>query len=182
MSTPLAPDATWALLERLRDCLCEQLSGGDPNVDYPPCRCSIVVGEVAPDECCCRALPGGSLCCGMAWVRCTGSYPSTVFPTPDGQAQHTIDSFAAILELGVLRCAPGPDDHGQPPTVDELEEVARQVHVDAKSMRMAVRCCFTANSRNVLLGAWQPVGPEGACVGGVLTITVRVSVSGALPT
>lgn len=184
MTTPLPPDVTWSLLERLRDCLCDQLSSGDPTVDDPPCRCGIVIGEqVAWDECCCRQQEDGTVCCGEAWVRAVSLYPSTNFPTPDSQAPLcTSGLFAAVVELGVLRCAPSPDDQGNPPSVEDVEATARQVLVDSKAMRTAAKCCFPSDQRDVLIGAWQPVGPEGGCVGGTLTITVRVGVGGTWPT
>jgi hypothetical protein len=39
-----------------------------------------------------------------------------------------------------------------------------------QSIQRAVRCCFSGNK--VVFGTYQPLGPEGGCVGGLWQIAL----------
>jgi hypothetical protein len=140
--------------------------------------------ETPPQVVCLR--PGASVellmstvrdeCCeGLAWVRVATIYPSSNFPTPDSEPTKCSPyQYAAVLEMGVARCAPTPGAEDIP-SCEEWTDVTYAVLDDAAAMRRAV-CCFTAieKPRLVVVGTWQPAPTEGGCVGGSMTVTVAV--------
>lgn len=136
----------------------------------PPAHVSLRVGTQVElllsqtrDEC----------CEGVGWVRVASIYPSANFPAPD------LDSircwpvqWAAILEMGVARCAPTPDADAMPSS-DEWNTIAEAVLSDAAAMRRAI-CCFAdiEPDRLYLAGLWTPLPVDGACLGGTMQVTV----------
>lgn len=132
-------------------CFCGVLAGAFPVLDY------------------CQACEGGN--CGQAWVRLV-----TVLPTADttgGVAFNPCNTpLEATIEVGVARCAPGPDDDGDAPTMaDQLSAAALQIEDMSKALR-AIRCCDAYGSRDFTIVQWQPFGPEGGCMGGAWAITL----------
>lgn len=117
-------------------------------------------------------------CCeGLAWVRPDAFYPASgAFPAQDSAPlpKGTL-TWAVTLELGVVRCAPTPDEH-RIPTAAEWDDTTQAVMDDAAAMRRAI-CCFIdaapGRTRLVLPGLWQPLSIQGGCVGGILPVTVR---------
>jgi hypothetical protein len=118
-------------------------------------------------------------CCeGSAWVRVASFFPSSgKFPEQDQDPLNSgTRAWAVTLELGVVRCAPTPDENSIPSTA-QWNAVADAVDDDAASMRRAI-CCFieaspTARRGYVLPLDWQPLDVEGGCVGGTLRVIVR---------
>jgi hypothetical protein len=169
MDDPIA----WCLADGLRACFCDQLA----QVSAPVGCCCLWPGqEVAWDDC----TPG------QAWVRVVQVYPlSNRFPIPDdGLGVGPCGSsggWAVVLELGAIRCMPQPQSNGTLPRCQEYSDTARLVLADAHAMRRAVQCCdwrstCTPNAdleEGLLFGAWQPVGPQGGCTGGVMSVTVQ---------
>lgn len=138
----------------------------------PPANVSLRVGTQVElllaqsrDEC----------CEGVGWVRVAAIYPSDEFPQPNtvwsscGPLQ-----WAAVLEMGVGRCAPTPEAD-ELPTSDEWNTIAQAVLDDAAAMRRAL-CCFTdlEQDRMHVAGLWQPLPVEGGCVGGYMTVTIAI--------
>ena len=160
-----AVDAVWQIMTELASCLCAELaSSGLPE----PCFCGIFPGEQAPfDFCACDS--GG---CGQAWVRLAAAGPSSFFPTIGGTSG--LGSCAAQLafqfDVGVLRCAPMPDDQGSPPTMSAQFEAAQLQYADMMAMRRAIVCCARASKRGMDLGQYTPTGPQGGCLGGVWAV------------
>lgn len=170
---PVVDDpVAWCVADRLAACLCAQL-----------------VETSAPVACCCL-MPGSQVAwddCerGQAWVRVArvyrlgGTFPAAATASDDGNCGG-LGGWAAVLELGVLRCMPQPDEGGALPSCDANRDVARLVLADAQAMRRAVRCCdwragCVPPDARMLLGDWLPAGPEGGCVGGTTLVTVEVS-------
>lgn len=117
---------------------------------------------------------------GMAWVRLSGVYPSTDFPSPD-DSTGCISPLATDLEVGVLRCAPSPNAMSKTmPTESQQEEAARIATADMMAMRRAINCCFGKNGqvrfRDVLMGNYSPLGPMGGVTGGQWTLTISEGV------
>lgn len=118
-------------------------------------------------------------CCqGLAWVRPVLFVPSSgVFPQQDDQpVPRGVNAWAITLEMGVVRCAPTPDENSIP-TNEQWLEVVQAVMDDAAAMRRAY-CCFVdidpnARKKYTLALEWQPLDTEGGCVGGTLQIVVR---------
>lgn len=158
----------WPLAEALSDCLCILLE------EEAPVRCCCVMfgADVAWDDCSCDGRRGG-----MAWVRIANVYPTATFPSPytgqPGPCGGAYDGWAVTLELGILRCAPTIDERGRLPRCDQNWSAARRAAADAHLMRRAVMCCSWAGDRRYIVGSWEPLGPEGGCHGGVMTVTVN---------
>ena len=115
-------------------------------------------------------------CCeGVGWVRVASIYPSAGFPEPDPDHSPSAPiQWAAILEMGVARCAPTPDADSMPDS-DEWNRIGEAVLDDAAAMRRAL-CCWTdlEPDRMYLAGLWQPLPVDGGCLGGYMAVTVAV--------
>src|SRR5690606_35524537 len=161
------------LAERLAECLCGLLSERDPVA----CCCVEPGAEVAWDDC-----TGG-----QAWVRIVQEYPlGDRFPHPQNSASPCggVGGWAVVLELGVLRCMPLPDGQGSLPSCQAEQDTAERIADDKHTMREAVFCCdwrdtprdaFASPEDGLIVGPWTPVGPEGGCVGGTMTVTVHAT-------
>jgi hypothetical protein len=154
----------WDRLHTLLDCLETAIDGmGSPT----PCMTAVFPGaQVAIDYC----NPCGPDQCGMAWVRLASVFPSTVFPIQDATSTPCPPPMAVTVDIGIARCAPVGDDDGNPPSTDEWEAASAVQIADMTAIQDAVLCCFTG--KKVVFGAYQPLGPEGGCVGGVWTVAV----------
>jgi len=142
------------------------------NVADPPEHVSLRVGtqielllSETRDEC----------CEGVGWVRVVSIYPSANFPEPDltyGRCWPI--QWAAILEMGVARCAPTPEA-ADVPSSDEWNAIGEAVLDDAAAMRRAL-CCFAdlEADRMYLAGLWQPLPIDGGCLGGYMQVTVAI--------
>lgn len=117
-------------------------------------------------------------CCGgLAWVRVGDEYPSTQFPSEDGDIGGCgVASWAVELEMGVARCAPVGDINNTP-TYDEHYALARVLEEDSAALRRTI-CCFVnqwrAKGWRVSVGRLSKFGPEGGCVGTIVTLTAQV--------
>ncbi len=158
------------LARELLDCYRQELA----KLESPPQHIGLRPGAVVDfllstndDEC----------CEGLAWVRPAAFFPSsTVFPNQDqiGQKQGTT-GWAVTLEMGIVRCAPTPDENSIP-SDDDWDEVTQAVMDGVAAMRRAI-CCFIAQginrAQNLVPGTWEPVSVQGGCVGGILPVTLR---------
>ena len=141
-------------------------------LEVPPASVSLRVGAqvellvaLSRDEC----------CEGVGWVRVAAIYPSSTFPVADAEWSPCAPAqWAAILEMGIARCAPTPSAEGIP-SPDQWNAVAAAVLADAAAMRRAI-CCFEASERDRmnLPGLWTPLPVEGGCVGGTQQLTVAI--------
>ncbi len=164
MTDPSVLPITTTLLGCLQEALAET-----PD---PPANVSLRVGTTVAlllsqtrDEC----------CEGVGWVRVAAIYPSENFPIPDATWSSCGPlQWAAVLEMGVARCAPTPEADDMP-SPDQWNTLAEAVLADAAAMRRAV-CCFAdvETDRMHLAGLWQPLPVEGGCVGGTMQLTVAV--------
>jgi len=160
-------DLTFApVVQALKDCYCTQLQ----LVSTPVADCCIRPGEVAygisltQDEC----------CSGLGWVRVVNW--GAGFPGPEEQPTRCLPTqWRLDLELGAVRCAPVGTAETLP-TCEEWTAAHNLMMEDAMARRQAVAGCFATGDPNRLVsfGEWQPIGPEGRCVGGTLSITVEV--------
>lgn len=167
MSVPTLPLTDSRLLTALTElsvCLCAQVEAAPVA---PLCFCGLVPGDgVAYDyssEC--------ADACGMGWVRLTTGYPSSQV----GQVNTNLRNCSAVLgfevEVGIIRCAPMPNDQGEPPSPEEMALATQAQIADMLLMRQAINCCRDSN--NYVLGAYTPVGPEGGVVGGVWNLAMQ---------
>lgn len=162
MDTILIP-----LLDDLRACLCARLHADDRDAG---CFCGMYPGASAvADFCTCKGGDG----CGMAWVRLDRVFPSAVsFPSPDSKPSCTT-LLAAVIEVGVRRCAPVPDGRGKMDPVALVNATLTQVR-DASAMVEAIRCCDSITKRPHVLGNYLPEPGGGDCLGGTWPVTVQL--------
>lgn len=157
----------WPQMVALRDCLGSSLRKyGGPEV----CSLSIRPGAGIPAD-----WAGG---CGdrngQAWVRLVSVYPSTAFPQP-ATAARVGAKLAFDVELGVLRQAIvwNEDDNGDglPPTDEQNEYMSELQTLDMLAMHAALVCCLDDNP-DMVLGLYEPLGPDGDMYGGTWSATV----------
>jgi hypothetical protein len=113
----------------------------------------------------------------VTWrVMGTGS----VFPVIDAEnPQSNCGPRYMMVQLAIasLRCAASPDTNGNPPTCPELEGDSFQMLSDAVAVRDMVTCCVrelhtTFQIAEYSIGQTLPAGPEGACVGSTLDLSI----------
>jgi len=164
MSEPVPPqdftDDTliWPIMVRLQECLCTTLTERG----------------LMPGDCFCGLMPGNDPSWdyedGMAWVRLVNAYPSTTFPTIDTTPRGSCAAeIAATIEVAVLQCAPTLSVTGVLPSEFDMFEPTRLQLATMKAMKDAIMCC---GFDNIVLGQYQPLGPQGGLVGGFWTVDV----------
>jgi len=154
-TVPITP--VTEVMAALADCVCTEV-----NAIAPTCWCGMTAGtDVAWDYC--GECDGGH--CGMAWVRLVGVTPYDIFPFPvidPGCAR----PLAALIEVGALRCIPTLAD-GAPLDEATMAEVTALQMADMWALRRAVLCC---GYRDLALNVYDPLGPQGGCIGGVWSV------------
>ncbi|MGA5202814.1 hypothetical protein [Streptomyces variegatus] len=187
----LTPFALHELAEEVLGCVCAALdavAADEEDVLGCPERACVVPGKAAWDSC---DDPCGGGTPGQLTVNVAQIFPSTSFPTLDREVRGMRSCpppavTAAELVITLLRCAPGPDENGCPPSCEELAASARQLHVDATTVYNALICCLpkTGSGRRgpkYVLGIQRTVGPEGLCVGIEQRVTVALPGCGRCP-
>lgn len=114
-------------------------------------------------------------CCpGLAWVRVVRTFPTISFPAQATRTGCPRPSWAAVLELGIARCACVPDDDGNM-DLDCLREQAAQFGLDRAALIQTVMCDVCGDiidCDDVSVGAWTPLAIQGGCGGGSIEVTV----------
>jgi len=149
-------------LSELLECLCSSVAEYGQG---PVCWCGIHPGDNASwDLCEC-----GDGSCGKAWVRLGSAFPYETFPAASLQSQCELP-VAYTVEVGIMRCMPTMELDGSAPEADVVSDVALGIAIDQAALLRAINCCQSSHIKSV--EAWQPLGPLGACVGGVWTLYV----------
>lgn len=149
----------------LKDCLSTLLASDGGGV---PCWTGLWPGrDVAYDFC--TDCDNGT--CGMAWVRLDSMFPSSQFPSIDSQANQCRSPMAYRLVVGAVRCMPTVEEDGSLPDEGAILDATLAIHLDMIAMRRAIQCCFTSDEQ-IMLGAYEPIGPQGYCAGGQWMVTV----------
>lgn len=160
------------LAQELLTCLETSLAAGPNPID--PAYVMMRAGrETTPllgtnDDECCR---------GLGWVRIARVSGVRVLGELDNvvcfQQERTV-----TLELGVVRCAPSAPTTGVP-TEDQWLEAALQLDADNGAMEAAVCCAFGdlegSPAEEVAVGDYEPLGVDGNCIGGTMTVTLRMT-------
>lgn len=144
-------------------------------LDLVDCLRSEIEAAGVPGVCFLGVLPGAQWAAdwsdeGQAWVRLVAAFPSATLPSPDQRATCAAP-LAAVLEVGMLRCAP-VGDGPEPPSEVEMFEATRLQMADMRVMLRAIQCCLGKTKREHVLGLYTPLGPQGAAVGGSWQVTV----------
>lgn len=154
-------------LERLLACAVDALT----DAGAPVCRSFVHPGATAPDDYC--GVDGDAE--GQAWVNVERVVPSASFPAQDTSAQRCAPvGYAAQVRVGVVRCAATVEVNSDgtvvfPPGADVTADAAK-THRDRRLLLEAILCCFTDVDFDLQVGAWEPRGPSGGCVGGTWTV------------
>jgi hypothetical protein len=174
MAVPFREDTIiYPAMIALSACLCTEIEvSGLPE----PCSCGPIIGELVLEYC--GACADGK-CGGQAWVRLVSVFPSVEFPAPLLATNNCAAPLAFQLEVGIVRCKPLGSTSGVrgfvPPNLEQTVEALRLQTADIAAMRRAVQCCFGNTDQDYILGQYQPVTPDGSCLGGAFTVYVRES-------
>lgn len=154
------------VLTQLLDCASEA-------IDPPACRVFINPGGVAPFDNC--SVSDDGLSNGQVWVGHTGSQAG--WPGITAEALTCATMWFETYEVGVVRCAQGViEDDGSSPDPDLVTADAQQQEEDRLALRRAIMCCLAVEGRDIVMtDGWEPVEPEGGCVGGTWSFAIRDS-------
>lgn len=171
MTTPLSDSLAAPLLVALRECVRAQLAR---STSGPVCRASIRHSVVTPamDGCDCQCADGQ----GDAWVRLVRLEPDVdnagaVAPSACPTA------WLAVIELGVYRCVPLPEEGEALPEQTE-HVISLDALSDMNALLRVLTCCLALADAFIGVDFWQPLGPSGGCAGGMLQF--RASILGAV--
>lgn len=135
------------------------------RLDPPPCRVALYPGaEVAWDVCEATDVANGQLWAALQ--------PLNNISTRAGKCARMVWT----AQIGITRCAAGPDNSGNPPPVEEVTADAIQQALDADTIASLIHCCLPADDsplqlhEDVELVSWTPLTPQGGCVGGFWTV------------
>lgn len=138
-----------------------------------------------PGVCFIGTLPGAQIAldhsgncsdvCGQAWTRLVNIYPSNGVGDPNEEPGNCGGGLDAVIEVGIMRCAPLPDSSGNPPSEDDMLAATDLQMADAMAMLRAIVCCEDISSKDYIVMGYLPAGPLGDQVGGTWTVTVAVA-------
>jgi len=113
-------------------------------------------------------------CTGLAWVRIVSVEGR--FTREDLQARCLSASRVVTLEMGVIRCLPW-GTVSAPPTAAQWDELAVQADEDHHAMDDALCCAWPGLSQQggfpARAGVYEPVGPDGNCIGGTMQVIIE---------
>ncbi len=179
----------------LLECVCQGLARIPtevPGLAGCPCRTCVVPGTPAADNCGdgCGTLPAGQypgqLTVNVVRIyqtaradfpRYSPSQPSSVL---DARGCTGMPTTAVDLLVTLYRCAPGPGKDGCPPSCDDLNDSAMQLHTDMLVMQSSIQCCYGGTDttrrtgRRFTIGQAAVTGPRGLCVGIEQQVTVAL--------
>lgn len=161
-----------SLAQELLACLQTQLTASP----YPVAAEHVMLragAEVTPllgtnDDECCR---------GLGWVRIAGISGVRQLGELDNTACFSQER-TVTLEMGVARCAPSSDT-ASVPTEDQWTDAALKLDEDQGDMEAAICCAFGdlegSLAEEVAVGAYEPFGVDGNCIGGRMTVQIRIT-------
>lgn len=148
-------------LETLAACLCLGVQNDNDGTEF--CFCGVIPGQGVPDFL--SACTKG----GVAYTRLITSYPSQTVGQIDQTEGNCAAGIGFDVEVGIYRNFPIRSD-GLPLGSDAMLAVSRQQQQDIETMRTAIACCAWVAGKDYIIGQWNPVGPQGAWIGGVFTV------------
>ena len=144
----------------LADCLCLALK---TNGAGPTCFCGVVPGA-SPAWDYCGECSGET--CGMGYIRVISAFQSSSFPVADDPGEGCTGPLVVQLGVGALRCVPVPNESGELPAEEQQVEATLGLLADMSAMFVALCECLPDGA----IGAYEPLGPSGACAGGEWTV------------
>ena len=153
--TALSP---WEVATLLRDCTLNAVVHTAP---WEIARVCVVPGEIAWDDC----------QCGQIAVAELRRYPSMSFPAEEVNSEDDCGMpwIVVVYTVSLARCAPMPDQNGNPPECSAMETAAQQLMDDMLKMQRGIQCCLDTAYNTHTIAAWQIgaqeiSGPAGACI------------------
>lgn len=156
-------DAVLAVLETLRDAVAEQFeTDGHDNF----CLLTLMPGENVPFDYCDKCDDG------MAWVRLV-----SLQPPQDRLERQTVTCYTEMsmtVEIGHIFAAPWPDADGDLPEQHEHHDAALRQIKSSDLMLRALLCTDLPGDETPAEPTYTPLGPDGGCLGGSWSATLRV--------
>lgn len=175
MPTTAMPLAFYTVITGAAECVREEL-----DIETNPC-CEGVEsafrfvafspGEIAWDNCECGSFTQSA---GPTLYSDDGRTPISLF-----DRQNNCGPFYVGVDVTaiILRCAPGVDSNGNPPTAAQLDAAAQLWSTDSDAIRRGITCCLKNLLEEDEIEGYQimsqtPVGPAGGCVGSQLVYRI----------
>jgi len=131
----------------------------------PVGRVSLYPGaDVAWDDC----------CEGQLWVRVAETTPTGSGPQAGTRQPCGVHLWQVLLGIGVMRCAAVVKDDGTPPTPAELTADTLAMTQDRADIEEAIKCGVAPLTEQMHFVRWDPLGPQGGCVGGEWLFFVKM--------
>ena len=161
----IAPAAGEFLLVAQELLDCAETALGTTAAGIPPRVCLYPGAEPTWDAC----------DCGMLAIHVPRNYLSASFPDvkvrPPFRPKECQIPFTVVeYVVTVLRCVPGNDDSGRPPSCDRLNASMATQLDDRQAVLWGVQCCL--DSRLHMIGDQLAVGEQGGCAGSELHVFV----------
>lgn len=124
--------------------------------------------------------PDSDDCSSQAFVNVLRRWRTTQFPAESGDVAPCGGSRAVLVQMGVARCSVALDHDGNPPSEERMEYEALVLLDDADRLDAAV-CWANAQLDDAgiidaaVINAWEPVGPEGGILTGLLTVSYQIA-------
>jgi hypothetical protein len=156
----------------IREALETLLACAQDQINTPVCRAFWNPGANAPHDSCGQTIVDGVVHDGQLWVAHLTS--AAGWPSPTGDPITCVTPFSETVEIGIVRCARGVlQDDGQPPPASDVTADAQRQATDREALKQAILCCWGVEGRDLLGLTWEPIEPQGGCVGGIWTLTLR---------
>ena len=154
---------------RVADALEELLACALAQLETPVCRSFINPGANAPHDACEKTATSD----GQLWVANITS--SAGWPSFTSDPITCATPFAETIELGITRCAVGKLRDVAPfvPPPEDVTADAQQQQTDKLALKNAILCCWGISGKDMLPPIWEPIEPQGGCVGGTWTVVIR---------
>jgi len=170
-AVPVAPWAVREIATDVHDTACAALSAAGQ-----PAGRSVVVLGPEPWDNCCEGILAVQI---IRWFPLVAMFEQQFLPTrcPAG--------FAIQLDVMHAMCAPAVLDNGAPPSATDVTNsswVALELgwRITA-ALQNLVNDWAKIERRSALLGDWLPLGPDGGCQGGRLSMTVEMTSGLVIP-
>lgn len=92
---------------------------------------------------------------------------------PAGWGQPPLEG---IVEVGIIRCAPMPDDQSNMPSDAVMLAHAELVYADMAASLRAITCdCTGFPKGDLVVNSWSPLSEQGGCSGGAWLVNLGQS-------
>jgi hypothetical protein len=166
MSGPKPRSVTMQITEALGPLMVKLLECANSAVSPQVGRAYLAPGNaIAWDDC----------CNGQLWVRLV-SLDSLTFAKMGATAVDPCGlTWTATIGLGILRCSSTISDRGEIASAEVVSMETLQMLADEAALCEAIYCCDALPLNKFVVTRWDPLGPEGGCVGGEWTMTMQVN-------